>query len=876
MSLSLNKIKNAIAPWSKTKTIIIALLFVILAVVLAGTFYAKYKAEYTVADDLSLNAEFHYVLNKEKMQAALAALTTKPHHLKFVKQDFDTTGLTKVNDNVGDGTIYKVAMYQSADTETVYFIQEGEELDELIYAPQDCSGLFAYGAHMYSSDNSQLYTIDLLALDTSKTTNMVHFCDYNNALTAVYNMGHLDTSNVTDMGGVFWNCYALTDIDLSSFNTSKCTNFQCMFRECHALTNIDISNFDTSKCSYFLCMFYNCTNLKTIDLGAISTETKTDASNMFAGCSTLTTIYSLNDFNIANITSDSSMFAGCTNLVGGAGTTYSVTGKAYAHIDGGTSNPGYFTNGTGCIINTAKMHTALQSLASTSPTTLKFVKGNDSALASCTLKTAEIQEDGSSAIGVYLSSDGKTIYIAPTDGGTKTMYAPADCTDFLSGGTIGTNLGSSLATITLDNLSTAHTTNFTEMFANNPALTSIDTAQLVTANATNLQSMFLGCHALTSIDMNSFSVTNTTNMADMFSDCRALTTLDVTMFDTVNSTNMAGMFNGCTNLTSLNLGYFDTSLVTDMSSMFADCTSLTTIYTSSGGLDLNSLTGENTDLNMFSGCTSLAGGNGTTYDATHVDKTYARVDGGPTSETPGYFTSILEKTYTIDKIKMETLLSTKPAATAATLTFTKGSDSALVGATSLKTSGIQEVGSSKIGAFLSADKTTVYIAPMDGSDNVMYTQENAGGLCGYKYLVSITVSNLDTSKTKNFGSFFACGQAGKALLTTIEGLETLNTSNATSLSAMFFYNFNLKSLDLTSFDTSNVTTMSQMFYRCESLTTVKVSSKFVTTNVLMSDDMFYYCSRLVGGNGTAWNASYTDKTYARIDTTETPGYFTAG
>ena len=39
--------------------------------------------------------------------------------------------------------------------------------------------------------------------------------------------------------------------------------------------------------------------------------------------------------------------------------------------------------------------------------------------------------------------------------------------------------------------------------------------------------------------------------------------------------------------------------------------------------------------------------------------------------------------------------------------------------------------------------------------------------------------------------------------------------------------------------------------------------------------MFGDCTRLKGGNGTAYNSSYTDKTYARIDASGTPGYFTA-
>ena len=39
---------------------------------------------------------------------------------------------------------------------------------------------------------------------------------------------------------------------------------------------------------------------------------------------------------------------------------------------------------------------------------------------------------------------------------------------------------------------------------------------------------------------------------------------------------------------------------------------------------------------MFDDCTSLVGGMGTTYDRNHIDKEYARIDGGP--DCPGYFT----------------------------------------------------------------------------------------------------------------------------------------------------------------------------------------------------------------------------------------------
>jgi hypothetical protein len=50
---------------------------------------------------------------------------------------------------------------------------------------------------------------------------------------------------------------------------------------------------------------------------------------------------------------------------------------------------------------------------------------------------------------------------------------------------------------------------------------------------------------------------------------------------------------------------------------------------------------------MFTGCTNLVGGNGTVYDANHVDHTYAHIDGG--TSNPGYFTDknapVIEATF---------------------------------------------------------------------------------------------------------------------------------------------------------------------------------------------------------------------------------------
>ena len=79
-------------------------------------------------------------------------------------------------------------------------------------------------------------------------------------------------------------------------------------------------------------------------------------------------------------------------------------------------------------------------------------------------------------------------------------------------------------------------------------------------------------------------------------------------------------------------------------------------------------------------------------------------------------------------------------------------------------------------------------------------------------------------------------------LTTIEGIEYLNTENVTDMSGMFRICAALKTLDVSHFDTQNVTDMSGMFKSCGALT-LDVSH-FDTQNVTDMNDMFGSCSEL--------------------------------
>ena len=193
----------------------------------------------------------------------------------------------------------------------------------------------------YMFIDSQATTLDLSNFDTSNVTNMYSMFEGSQATTL--DVSNFDTSKVTDMGMMFWNSKS-TMLDVSNFNTSNVTNMSYMFYYSQA-TTLDVSNFDTSKVTNMSYMFSG-SKATTLDLNNFDTSKVTDMSYMFNRATNLKTIYSSDKFNTDNVTTSTNMFLSSTNLVGGSGTKYNSShiDKTYARIDGGTSNPGYFTD----------------------------------------------------------------------------------------------------------------------------------------------------------------------------------------------------------------------------------------------------------------------------------------------------------------------------------------------------------------------------------------------------------------------------------------------------------------------------------------------------------------------------------------------------
>ena len=159
---------------------------------------------------------------------------------------------------------------------------------------------------------SSLTTLDVSNWNTSNVTRMESMFQDCSSLTTL-DVSKWDTSNVPDMSFMFYDCSSLTTLDVSNWDTSNVTNIYYMFYNCSSLTTLDLSNWDTGNVIRMDYMFYNCSKLTTIDVSNWDTSNVTNMSDMFEGCSSLTTI-DVSNWDTSNVTHMSYMFRDCSSL----------------------------------------------------------------------------------------------------------------------------------------------------------------------------------------------------------------------------------------------------------------------------------------------------------------------------------------------------------------------------------------------------------------------------------------------------------------------------------------------------------------------------------------------------------------------------------
>ena len=349
-----------------------------------------------------------------------------------------------------------------------------------------------------------------------------------------------------------------------------------------------------------------------------------------------------------------------------------------------------------------------------------------------------------------------------------------------------------LTSLDVTKFNTANVTDMSDMFSGCLKLTSLDVSKFNTVNVTNMSRMFSGCNALTSLDVTNFNTEKVTYMISMFSGCSKLTSLDVTNFNTANVTNMSYMFCDCVALTSLYLTNFNTEKVTSMGYMFLDCSSLTTIYASSKFV--TTLVSKSSG--MFTNCEKLKGEEEWTEDKA-TDKTYAKIEGG-------YFSRAIPRVKYAD----------------GTLTFFLASKETL--------------GENEYGIYGGL-----------GTPDWVWQNPNVTNVT--KVVFDPAFAN---ARPTNCNEWFQ----NYVNLTSIEGIEYLNTSQVTDMHNMFYNCYHLQTTDFSGFDTRKVKDMSNMFYNCGSLKSLDISN-FNTSEVTDMRSMFYHCIGLTSLDLSHFNTS---------------------
>lgn len=375
----------------------------------------------------------------------------------------------------------------------------------------------------------------------------------------------------------------------------------------------------------------------------------------------------------------------------------------------------------------------------------------------------------------------------------------------------------------------SNVTDLNATFRGCASLTELDLSGSNAEKVKDMGGMFYGCVALSNLNLSGFKTGSVTDMPYLFSSCQSLESLDLSGFNTENVTSMESMFSQCSSLRSLDLSSFNTSKVIDMHLMFFKCTNLESI-------DLSSFDTENLQrmAHMFSSCTKLA-----MLDLSSF-------------ATPN-MTSMLSAFQYCKNLKAIYVTS---AFTTDKVTEGRTAFAGCVNLPNYTTdkTGV-EMAHTGAGGYLTAatDSWVRWDAPTGTlSFHRGVTKPVGKNIYGLQYgnrqdwnghaaeIKKVVFKAGFRDETHTTCSSWFCGCTN---LTSIEGIENLNTSYVNYMSEMFAQCSNLETLDLSHFNTENVVNMSKMFYGCTKLHDLNISS-FNTENVKYMNEMFDGCSSL--------------------------------
>ena len=724
------------------------------------------------------------------------------------------------------------------------------------------------------------------------------------------NVSKWDTSGVTAMSNAFNGCKSLAELDVSKWDVSSCEGYINTFKDCESVKVLDISKWDMTKAtpSASQNMFNGCKSLESL---TFPTSVNWLATRMAANCPKLTTIEFLSTDASISQRPTAGASLGAFYVAPDAGVTVPVTTFIITHGSGmaqlkdasiynWADDNRCFPKPTLAAQNTWYKGTTAKNIV----TEIEIVDSYSGA--STESWDASAAQDGSvmgyiNGTKLILAGNGSGKIVANADSTSAfngftaltafTGLNKLDTSNVTNMQTMFNNLDN-IQTLDLSSFNTSKVTNFYSIFGGNDKLTTLNLTGWDTSAAKDMGQMFYVCNALTTINgLSSFNTANVTDMSGMFHGCKAMTSLDLSNFNTAKVKTLSMMFYQCSNLETVKLTSFDTSNVTSLYAMFQYCYKLK-------AADLSSFnTAKVTNMrSMFGSCEAVENLDLSSFDTSAVTNMYAAFDGCHKLQeitlgknfkfvgTDGYLPTpsstyipgadgkwydtkdgagyMPEDLASVTRTETRTYVAVKPAPTlAAKYSWYKGSTAkSTITAIEIKdsytpTGTVTEQwnadvdNSGSIKAYVEGTKLTI---AGNGAGKIM---ANADSSMAFMYFDKVTtISGLDKLDTSNVmymvEMFYWCNA-----LTSVGDLSGWNTSNVTSMQEIFGYCYALTSVgDLSGWDTSKVKNMSYMFFFCKMLTSLDLSG-WDTSNVTDMSAIFEGCTALTSLDVSGWNTS---------------------
>ena len=429
-------------------------------------------------------------------------------------------------------------------------------------------------------------------------------------VTTIDGLESMDTSAVTNMDNMFYQCQSMTEFDFTKFDYSSVTTMEKMlfdsgfevinftgktmphlanvnlmfggtnvkespkltayaaakkvyFTDCKMpalasmkhlfldnpnIEEVYFDGFESTSITDMSELFLRSASLKKVDFNGAKLTATTSIGSMFSGCSNLEEVY-LKECDMSSVGSAAELFKGCTSLETVSANNWDLTSAS--------SLKGMFS---GC---TNLSTVSLNGWIIPNVTTMENMFEN-SGITSVTMNNLEMPRVS-------------TLY--------RMFY---NC--------------KSLTSITLTDWPLSNVTSINAMFENS----SIETATFDSCNmesVNNISNLFKGCTSLTSFSGVNWKLSGISNLNNgLFSGVTSLSEVDLTGADLSGVTANYNIFNGCTGLTTVTLDRCNMSGITGgiNTAFFSGCYALDTV--SANGWNINNCTSLS---NLFDGKTSL-------------------------------------------------------------------------------------------------------------------------------------------------------------------------------------------------------------------------------------------------------------------------------